>query len=185
MERALNEFAKSRWAKTEHLHDDWILVREYSLSPTLMALSQVWRSPTGQNYVIAVKGAPEAIIDPCHFRPEEAQAVFAWVSAMAHEGLRVLGVARAYFQQYDLPNQRHDFDFEFLGLIGLADPVRPGVQEAVRECYSAGTIGLLCLVLFIPFCRSLFRFSALHLHDFAICLAAAICSVFWFELFKL
>lgn len=138
MERALNNFARSKLANTEHLHDDWILVREYPLSPALMAISQVWESPTGQNYVIAAKGAPEAIVDLCHVTSETAQAIFARVSAMADDGLRVLGVARAYFQQYKLPNQQHDFDFEFLGLIGLADPVRPGVEEAVRECYSAG-----------------------------------------------
>ena len=138
MERALNGFAKTRLADTEHLHDDWILVRQYPLSPDLMALSQVWRSPAGEKYVIAAKGAPEAVIDLCHLKPEVAQMIFAFVSSMAHDGLRVLGVARAYFRQYDLPDQQHDFDFEFLGLIGLADPVRPGVADAVQECYLAG-----------------------------------------------
>jgi Ca2+-transporting ATPase len=70
---------------------------------------------------------------------------------MAGQGLRVLGVARASFQQPDLslpalekegeenlPPQQHDFEFKFLGLLGFADPVRPGVPDAVRECYSAG-----------------------------------------------
>jgi Ca2+-transporting ATPase len=138
MERALNDFARSRLANTEHLHDDWILVRQYPLSADLMALSQVWKSPTGQNYVIAAKGAPEAIVDLCHLAPEATQTIFTRVSSMAHQGLRVLGVARAYFQEGVLPSQQHDFDFEFLGLIGLADPVRPGVKDAVQECYSAG-----------------------------------------------
>jgi Ca2+-transporting ATPase len=138
MERALNGFAKSRLANTEHLHDDWVLVRQYPLSPDLMALSQVWKSSTGSNYAIAAKGAPEAIVDLCHLTLEAAQVIFASVSSMAHDGLRVLGVARAYFQESELPNQQHDFDFEFLGLIGLADPVRPGAADAVQECYSAG-----------------------------------------------
>jgi Ca2+-transporting ATPase len=138
MERALNDFARSRLAHTEHLHDDWTLVRQYPLSPTLMALSQVWKSPTGEKYVIAAKGAPEAIVDLCHLTPDLAQMIFAYVSSMAHDGLRVLGVARAYFPGSELPKQQHDFDFEFLGLIGLADPVRPGVAESVHECYSAG-----------------------------------------------
>ncbi|MHB8841181.1 MAG: HAD-IC family P-type ATPase, partial [Candidatus Aquicultor sp.] len=33
---------------------------------------------------------------------------------------------------------QHDFDFEYLGLIGLSDPVRPTVPQSVRECYAAG-----------------------------------------------
>jgi len=60
------------------------------------------------------------------------------VAAMAQEGLRVLGVARGAFQQADLPGAQHDFTFEFLGLVGLADPVRPTVPAAVQECYTAG-----------------------------------------------
>ena len=57
---------------------------------------------------------------------------------MAKEGLRIIGVAKADFRQTDLPGEQHDFKFEFLGLIGLADPVRPGVAEAIRDCYGAG-----------------------------------------------
>jgi len=138
MERALNEFGKSRLANTEHLHGDWVLVRQYPLSPELLALSQVWRSPLGPDYVIASKGAPEAIADLCHLKPEQMDALFSQVASMANEGLRLLGVARAYFQDSQLPRKQHDFDFEFLGLVGLADPVRPGVAKAVQECYSAG-----------------------------------------------
>jgi Ca2+-transporting ATPase len=37
-----------------------------------------------------------------------------------------------------LPDEQHDCDFESLGLLGLEDPVRPGVPEAVQECYTAG-----------------------------------------------
>src|SRR4030067_270860 len=57
---------------------------------------------------------------------------------MAKEGLRIIGVAKADFRQTTLPGEQHDFKFEFLGLIGLADPVRPGAAEAIKECYNAG-----------------------------------------------
>ena len=60
------------------------------------------------------------------------------IGRMAEEGLRVLGVARALFRHTALPDQQHDFDFEFVGLLGLADPLRPSVPGAIRECYSAG-----------------------------------------------
>jgi len=57
---------------------------------------------------------------------------------MASRGLRVLGVARAHIAKAELPDAQRNFHFDFLGLIGLADPVRPEVPDAIRECYSAG-----------------------------------------------
>jgi P-type Ca2+ transporter type 2C len=57
---------------------------------------------------------------------------------MAGDGLRVLGVAKASFVYKELPEIQHDFEFSFLGLIGFADPVRPQIFDAVKECYSAG-----------------------------------------------
>ena len=57
---------------------------------------------------------------------------------MASLGLRVLGVAQSVLNHGALPSIQHDFPFEFTGLIGLADPVRESVPEAVRTCYDAG-----------------------------------------------
>jgi Ca2+-transporting ATPase len=56
---------------------------------------------------------------------------------LASEGLRVIGVAQGRFTQADLPGEQHDFPFQFLGLLGFLDPLRPQVQEAVAECYQA------------------------------------------------
>ena len=138
MERALHRLGIDTLSQTEHLHEDWTLVQEYPLSQQLLALSHVWKSPEGDEYVIAAKGAPEAIADLCHM-DEAAQAeLSARVTDLANEGLRVLAVARARFQSVDLPEVQHDFTYEYLGLIGFTDPVRPSVPEAIRECYSAG-----------------------------------------------
>ena len=101
-------------------------------------MSRVWKSPDNMNYVIAAKGAPEAIADICHLSKEQLQGLSEKINSMAKEGLRIIGVAKAKFKQTDLPGEQHDFKFKFLGLIGLADPVRPGVAEAIRECYAAG-----------------------------------------------
>lgn len=60
------------------------------------------------------------------------------VEAMAAEGLRVLGVAKAVHGEGHWPESQRDFPFVFLGLVGLADPIRPSVPDAVRECRSAG-----------------------------------------------
>jgi Ca2+-transporting ATPase len=57
---------------------------------------------------------------------------------MAAEGLRVLGIAKGSFTGEAFPVSQHEFDFQFIGLVGLADPIRASVPAAVAECRSAG-----------------------------------------------
>jgi P-type Ca2+ transporter type 2C len=152
MEKAFKELGDRYLAHTEHLHNDWILLREYPLSPQLLAMSHVWQSADGKQYEIAAKGAPEAIADLCHFTPQQQKIMAAQISEMANQGLRVLGVAKASLldapppflpphpslNPNHLPDEQHDFPFQFLGLVGLSDPVRPNVAAAIQECYTAG-----------------------------------------------
>jgi Ca2+-transporting ATPase len=138
MDKAIRGFGDRFLSSTEHLHDDWSLVREYPLSPELLAVSHVWRSPVGSDYVIAAKGAPEVIADLCHLPPEETARLNSMIAELAADGLRLLGVAKASFRESDLPGKQHDFAFTLAGLIGLADPVREKVAESLKECYSAG-----------------------------------------------
>jgi Ca2+-transporting ATPase len=137
MEKALRGLTRDL-AGTEHIHKNWTLVQEYPLSPALLAMSNVWQSPEEKNYVVAAKGAPEAIADLCHFEKEMRQDLERDVDRLAAEGLRVLGVARGTIQKTNIPDIQHDISFCFLGLVGLADPIRPKVTDAVQECYSAG-----------------------------------------------
>jgi len=138
MEKAIHKTAQETLAGTEHIHGDWALIEEYALSRELLAVSRVWQSPDREHYVIAAKGAPEAIGDLCHLGQADTEALDRAVTAMAAQGLRVLGVAKASFSETDLPAIQHDFNFELLGLIGLADPVRDSVPAAISESYAAG-----------------------------------------------
>jgi len=139
MDKAFRDIADAYLTGTEHLHRNWALVREYPLSEDLLALSHVWRSPDETDFVVAAKGAPEAIVDSCHLDDARVADVQRQVEAATGSGLRVLAVARARFRGgASLPTQQHDFDFEYLGLVGLHDPVREGVPEAVAACRSAG-----------------------------------------------
>nr|WP_315229985.1 cation-translocating P-type ATPase [uncultured Albidiferax sp.] len=138
METAIVGAGAQLLARTEHLHADWALVEDYPLSPAMLAMSRVWQSPDQQAYLIAAKGAPEAIVDLCHLPIEQRAPIAQQVAAMAADGLRVLGVASARFAAPPLPGNQHDFDFVFLGLVGLQDPVRPDVPEAIAACQAAG-----------------------------------------------
>lgn len=119
-------------------HDeDWELIREYPITDELMAMSNVWDSKEG--YVIAAKGAPEAIASLCHLDDRQIEAIIKDVDDATKRGFRVLGVAKTVFDRnLELPDAPNDFEFHYLGLIHLHDPVRPGVPEAVAECARAG-----------------------------------------------
>jgi Ca2+-transporting ATPase len=138
MEIAFTRLARAQLGGTEHIHETWTLEREYPLSPELMALSHVWRAPDATRYVVAAKGAPEAVLDLCHPSDADAATIMRDAERMARRGLRVLGVARAEFALGRLPREQHDFAFAFLGLVGLLDPVRPEVPAAIAECRTAG-----------------------------------------------
>ena len=138
MESAIQDAGQRLLADTEHLHADWTLVDDYPLSRELLAMSRVWQSSDSRERLIAAKGAPEAIVDLCHLDETAHKRIADWVSAMASDGLRVLGIARAIFDAAELPGNQHDFAFEFLGLVGLEDPVRPDVPQAIADCHAAG-----------------------------------------------
>lgn len=138
MEKAIHTLGQHHLAATEHLHNDWLLAHEYALTPEQLALSHVWRARDRDEYVVASKGAPEAVADLCHLDAAQLAALEVQINRLAAQGMRVLGVARATYQGREWPNIQHDFDFKFLGLIGLADPLRPTVEPALKECSSAG-----------------------------------------------
>jgi Ca2+-transporting ATPase len=138
MERAFHLFAQTTLANTEHLHPDWELVREYELSPELPAMSHLWRTEAGKHPVVAAKGAPEAVADLCHLPEATRREMALQAERMADRGLRVLGVARATHRGDAWPEIQHDFDFQWVGLVGLSDPLRTEVPEAVARCRRAG-----------------------------------------------
>ena len=138
METALQQFGARCLANTEHVNHGWTLVREYPLSPALLSMARAWNAPGEPACIIAAKGAPEAVASLCRLSPAALQQVIALASKLAADGLRVLGVARCRWSDTELPDQQSDLPFAFVGLIGLADPIRPDVPSAVAECTRAG-----------------------------------------------
>jgi Ca2+-transporting ATPase len=107
-------------------------------APSICIAPGRWRATEGERWVVAAKGAPEAVADLCHLGAAELRALADEVTALADRGLRVLGVAAALVDAPELPASQHDFPFELIGLVGLEDPVRPTAAAAVAECAAAG-----------------------------------------------
>ncbi len=136
MEKALLELDARRAPRREPEHGG--LARVYGLRPDLLAVTQAWRSSDGRGFVVAAKGAPEAIGELCRLPRDELERMRTAAEDMAARGLRVLGVARARFAGDRLPETPRGYELELLGLVGLADPLRAGVRSAIDECRGAG-----------------------------------------------
>ncbi len=139
MEKAIVEVGGRQPDEWLNRHATWTLVKEYSLTPQLLAHTHGWsRAECDGGFLVATKGAPETVAKLCRLATDDWRAVNAQVTRMASGGLRMLGVAKARFSGDTWPASPDAFEFEWLGLIGLADPVRPTVAAAVRECHGAG-----------------------------------------------
>ncbi len=110
-----------------------------------MRLSTLHQAPEGP--VLYCKGAPESVLPLCqhilidgkiqHLDVEVKASVLQAQDVMAHQGLRVLAFAfRKLVVGYD--KERLEEDLVFAGLVGLEDPPRPEVPEALRKCHEAG-----------------------------------------------
>ena len=143
MEHAFHRMGAEHLQDTGHLHADWTLVHSYALSPALPAMSHIWRTgettENGNGHSVSAKGAPEAVMDLCHLPEDQRQQWLHTANTLAGKGLRVLGVARGQLAVgHEFPGSAHDLAFEWLGLIGLTDPLRPDIQQAIAQCHSAG-----------------------------------------------
>lgn len=141
MEHAFHRMGGERLQGTEHLHPEWTLAHSYALSPALAAVSHIWRTGAVNDdqteHSVSAKGAPEAVLDLCHLPAPERQQWLATANTLASDGLRVLGVARGRWDGCNFPDSAHAFDFEWLGLVSLSDPLRPDIPQAIAQCHAA------------------------------------------------
>lgn len=137
MEKAFHALGEHFLAETEHLHPHWVLAHEYDKTIDFPAKTHVWKNDEYQHYIVAIKGAPESIVQVCHLSDETKKNIFATISNMASQGLRVLGVARATWNHHTWPATQQGFQFDFLGLVGLTDPIRSNIHEAIKQCHDA------------------------------------------------
>ena len=90
-----------------------------------------------------VKGAPEAVLPMCVGSRDQLARWDARATSLAAEGLRVLALAQGRVPAAGSTPGPHPLlaagaGLDFLGFVGLADPLREGVREAVQRCGTAG-----------------------------------------------
>lgn len=108
-------------------------------------MSTLHQYPDGR-WRMAVKGAPEVVLRRCSsiqtsrgvvsFRSGERERISGINNQMAGKALRVLAVAYRDFKEK--PDELCEEELTFVGLVGMIDPPRPEVKDAVARCHTAG-----------------------------------------------
>jgi Ca2+-transporting ATPase len=136
MEEAFVDAGIEAFDNVEMIYDEQILVKEFPLEENSLSVVHIW-GKNGKTSSVALKGAPETVFDLCHLSKPEITKLETEVSKLASQGLRVIAVAKGKCVD-EIPKDRHDYDFTFIGLVGLADPIRKEVPEAIKLCRNAG-----------------------------------------------
>lgn len=115
------------------------VLKAYGLRPDLFAVTNIIADQNQTSATAYAKGAVETIIELCHLPSEKIDIIKGQANSLASQGIRVLGVAKAAANNLAaLPESQRDIAFEYIGLVGFADPLRATVPAAVAECRTAG-----------------------------------------------
>jgi Ca2+-transporting ATPase len=109
------------------------LAEELFSSETKFMITTVSGNSQNGDHFNYLKGAPEIVLDMCQFDDHEQLKILAMVDDWAGDGLRMLGLA--YRQMGELDNYS---GYTWVGLVGMQDPIRDGVHEAVNIAQKAG-----------------------------------------------
>lgn len=81
----------------QNQYREFELVHEYGLSPELPAMTHLWQIPNSEECLIAMKGAPEAVLKHCTLTKIELKKIEKQIQDLASQGLRLLGVAKSCY----------------------------------------------------------------------------------------
>ena len=134
LDTALDEYVKlSGEAFTSHEP-----LVSFGFNQELALSGNLWRN--GEKYCLSTKGAPEVLITRSKLTAEEKSLIEKKLQEFASQGLRVIAVIEASLDKQidsleDLPE---DTQFDFSGLVAVADILRPESANAIQKAQQAG-----------------------------------------------
>lgn len=136
MEEAFLEAVKPL-GEVDDIYQGYEIIKEYPLEESSLSVVHVWGKPDGQQQFVALKGAPEVVFKLCKLSEKQTDRLQKIAHDLASDGLRVLAVAEGEVAS-ELHKKRDMYNFKLLGLVALADPIRPEATEAMALCRTAG-----------------------------------------------
>lgn len=131
MEKAIIEFAKPSSMPIEDIADAELKI---PFDSRTKRMANIFSCREG--FYVAAKGSPETIVPLCRLNESQKKAVSKAIYSMSSKGLRVLAFADA--NSNSLNENLEEYSLNFRGLVGLQDPPKEGVKEAIQTCLKAG-----------------------------------------------
>lgn len=113
------------------------MVHEYPLGGKPPMMTHIFQGGNGDT-IIAVKGAPEAVLRHSELKDEERSVIQEQLNSLMASGYRVLGVGRAHYSGGAYLKQQDEYTFEFLGLLAFYDPPKENISGVLDSLYRAG-----------------------------------------------
>jgi P-type Ca2+ transporter type 2C len=147
-EVALQVLAHKLQFKKEELEETWKFEEGLPFDSNRRRMSLIYSKDN--EYIIFTKGAPETMLEICSHVLEDGKQIPVTKKDkelfhqthldMASRGLRVLALAMKPTKAAikDIEPETTEKEMIFLGLVGILDPPRPEVKQAVLECKQAG-----------------------------------------------
>ncbi|MDP9750124.1 cation-translocating P-type ATPase [Thermoanaerobacter pentosaceus] len=134
MEKAIKEYGEKNGLDVKSIYSKK-LIHEYPFSSDLKMMGHVWE--IDGKPVLTAKGSPESILPLCHLDDKELNDVKDRQFKMASNGYRVIAVAKNDNMSI-IPKNITETKMDLIGLIGLADPPKEAVPDAIDICNEAG-----------------------------------------------
>lgn len=119
-----------------------ILLAEHPFDSSIKRMSVIYENSTTQIKEVFSKGAFEAMAPILNATADQKSAISTMAEAMAGNGLRVLCIAHKTLTDSEFKTAANreitEQNLQFVGLVGVYDPPRPGSLDSVRKCHRAG-----------------------------------------------
>jgi Ca2+-transporting ATPase len=115
----------------------YFMEHEYPLSGKPPMMTHIFNNAAGHR-IIAVKGAPEAIMALAGMTVAERDQADHAIAALTADGYRVLAVGEAVFKGNVFPAKQQDFKLSFKGIVAFYDPPKHNIAAVLESFYKAG-----------------------------------------------
>lgn len=125
--------------------DKYKRIYEQPFDSTRKLMTTVYETKNG--YVSFTKGAAERIVDLCSYietkhgireiTSDDRKIIKDYLNIMSSNALRVLGMASRQIKDTPVKGDNFESEMTFKGVVGMIDPPRPEVAEAIKICHEA------------------------------------------------